>query len=114
LLLDINNVHISAHNLGFDASSYLDAFPAEAIMEIHLAGHAADPGNTQLLIDTHDAPIAEDVWQLYRRVIERIGMRPTLIERDDNIPGFDVLLAERARAQMLLNIGNRRVSEVTI
>lgn len=114
LLLDINNVHISAHNLGFDASSYLDAFPAKAIMEIHLAGHAVDPGNTQLLIDTHDAPIAEDVWLLYRRVIERIGMRPTLIERDDNIPGFDVLLAERARAQMLLNIGNRRVSEVTI
>lgn len=114
LLLDINNVHISAHNLGFDASSYLDAFPAKAIMEIHLAGHAVDPGNTQLLIDTHDAPIAEDVWLLYRRVIERIGMRPTLIERDDNIPGFDVLLAERARAQMLLNIGNRRVSEVAI
>jgi uncharacterized protein (UPF0276 family) len=114
LLLDINNVHISAHNLGFDAAKYLDAFPAKAIVEIHLAGHTVDPGDTKLLIDTHDAPIAEDVWMLYRRVVERIGMRPTLIERDDNIPGFDVLLAERDRAQMLLNIGNRRVSEVTI
>ena len=114
LLLDINNVHISAHNLGFDAAKYLDAFPAKAIVEIHLAGHTVDPGDTQLLIDTHDAPIAEDVWMLYRRVIERIGMRPTLIERDDNIPGFDVLLAERDRAQRLLNIGNRCVSEVMI
>ncbi|MCL6705250.1 DUF692 domain-containing protein [Pseudomonas sp. T1.Ur] len=114
LLVDINNVHISAHNLGFDASKYLDAFPARAIREIHLAGHAVDPGNTRLLIDTHDAAIAEDVWLLYRRLIERIGRRPTLIERDDNIPGFDVLLAERDRAQRLLNIGNRRVSEVTI
>jgi uncharacterized protein (UPF0276 family) len=114
LLLDINNVHISAHNLGFDASKYLDAFPAKAIMEIHLAGHAVDPGDTQLLIDTHDAPIADDVWLLYQRVIDRIGRRPTLIERDDNIPGFDVLLAERDRAQRLLSIGSRRVSEVTI
>lgn len=114
LLLDINNVHISAHNLGFDASKYLDAFPAKAIMEIHLAGHAVDPGDTQLLIDTHDAPIADDVWLLYQRVIDRIGRRPTLIERDDNIPGFDVLLAERDRAQGLLSIGSRRISEVTI
>lgn len=114
LLLDINNVHISAHNLGLDASVYLDAFPAKAIVEIHLAGHAADPGDTKLLIDTHDAAISEDVWLLYRRVIERIGMRPTLIERDDNIPGFDVLLAERDRAQMLLNTVSRRVSEAMI
>lgn len=114
LLLDINNVHISAHNLGFDASKYLDAFPAKAIMEIHLAGHAVDPGDTQLLIDTHDAPIADDVWLLYQRVIDRIGRRPTLIERDDNIPGFDVLLAERDRAQGVLSIGSRRISEVTI
>lgn len=114
LLLDVNNVHISAHNLGFDASMYLDAFPAKAIVEIHLAGHAVDPGDTRLLIDTHDAPIADDVWLLYQRVIERIGMRPTLIERDDNIPGFGVLLAERDRAQALLNIGKRRPSGVTI
>ncbi|MNO59729.1 hypothetical protein D3C76_503240 [compost metagenome] len=114
LLLDVNNVHISAHNLGFDAGTYLDAFPAKAIVEIHLAGHAVDPGDTRLLIDTHDAPIADEVWLLYQRVIERIGMRPTLIERDDNIPGFDVLLAERDRAQTLLNIGKRRPSEVTI
>jgi hypothetical protein len=105
LLLDVNNVHISAHNLGFDAAAYLDAFPAKAIMEIHLAGFSEDPGDSTLLIDTHDAPIAADVWSLYTRLIERIGTRPTLIERDDHIPGFDVLLAERDRAQALLNRG---------
>lgn len=105
LLLDVNNVHISAHNLGFDAATYLDAFPALAIMEIHLAGHAEDPGNSTLLIDTHDAPIAEDVWSLYERLIGRIGMRPTLIERDDHIPAFAALLAERDRAQSRLNFG---------
>jgi hypothetical protein len=105
LLLDINNVHISAHNLGFDAARYLEAFPAQAIMEIHLAGHAPDPGDSILLIDTHDAPVAEDVWSLYQGLIERIGTRPTLIERDDHIPTFDELLAERNRAQALLDIG---------
>lgn len=103
LLLDVNNVHISAHNLGFDAAAYLDAFPAKAIMEIHLAGFSEDPGNSTLLIDSHDAPVASQVWSLYTRLIERVGMRPTLIERDDHIPGFDVLLAERDRAQAVLN-----------
>jgi len=103
LLLDVNNVHISAHNLGFDAAAYLDAFPANAITEIHLAGHSEDPGDSFLLIDSHDAPVAEDVWSLYQRLIERIGIRPTLIERDDQIPTFDVLLAERDKAQTVLN-----------
>jgi uncharacterized protein (UPF0276 family) len=103
LLLDVNNVHISAHNLGFDAAAYLDVFPAAAIMEIHLAGHSPDPGNSSLLIDSHDAPIADEVWRLYQRLIERIGTRPTLIERDDQIPEFDVLLAERNCAQAVLD-----------
>lgn len=102
LLLDVNNVYISAHNLDFDPVTYLDAFPAAAVMEIHLAGHTVDPGASSLLIDSHDAPIVEDVWSLYRRVIERIGPRPTLIERDDHIPEFDVLLAERDTAQAVL------------
>lgn len=114
LLLDVNNVHISAHNLGFDAATYLEAFPAVAIMEIHLAGHANDPGDSSLLIDTHDAPIAQDVWSLYQRLIERIGMRPTLIERDDHIPDFDILLAERDRAQMLLKRGQNSQLGVAI
>jgi len=102
LLLDINNVFLSAHNMGYDANAYVDEFPGSAIMEIHLAGHSADPGGAPLLIDTHDAPIAEDVWALYQRLIQRVGPRPTLIERDDNLPPFAELLLERDRAQALL------------
>jgi uncharacterized protein len=99
LLLDVNNVHVSANNLGYSAVEYLDRFPGEAVMEIHLAGHTADPTHGQaLLIDSHDAPVAPEVWALYARLVERIGARPTLIERDGNVPEFDVLMAERARA----------------
>lgn len=102
LLLDVNNVHVSAHNLGFSAQDYLARFPAQAITEVHLAGHSHDDQGT-LLIDSHDARIAEPVWMLYRQLIQRIGPRPTLIERDGNIPTFDDLLAERAIAQATLD-----------
>lgn len=99
LLLDVNNVHVSANNLGYSAIDYLDRFPAEAVMEIHLAGHTADPTHGQaLLIDSHDAPVAPAVWALYARLVTRIGARPTLIERDGNVPDFDLLMAERERA----------------
>lgn len=103
LLLDVNNVHLSAHNLGTRAEDYLDAFPLHAVAEIHLAGHQADPtlGNA-LLIDSHDAPVAGAVWALYQRVIERTGPVPTLIERDDQLPALDVLRAERAQAHTAL------------
>jgi uncharacterized protein (UPF0276 family) len=103
LLLDVNNVFISAHNQSFNAASYLDAFPADAVMEIHLAGHTADPGDSNLLIDSHDSPVSDAVWSLYQRLIKRIGPRPTLIERDDQIPAFDELMIERNRAQNLLD-----------
>lgn len=103
LLVDVNNAYVSARNLGYDAGAYLDALPGEAIGEIHLAGHTADPElGEALLIDTHAAPIAEPVWALYARLIARIGPRPTLIERDEAIPAFDVLMAERDRADGLL------------
>ncbi|WP_068877876.1 MULTISPECIES: DUF692 domain-containing protein [unclassified Phenylobacterium] len=101
LLVDVNNVFVSAHNLGHSAEAYLDALPAAAIGEIHLAGHAPD-ARADLLIDTHGAPVAEPVWTLYARLIERVGPRPTLIERDDDIPAFAVLMAERERAHRLL------------
>jgi len=103
LLLDVNNLFVSAANLGFNAAAALDTLPAEAIAEVHLAGHGldADP-DSPLLIDTHGAPVAEAVWALYARLIARIGPRPTLIERDDDIPTFDVLMAERARAHDVL------------
>ncbi|EJL38139.1 hypothetical protein PMI01_00262 [Caulobacter sp. AP07] len=102
LLVDVNNVFVSASNLGYAAETYLDALPAEAIGEIHLAGHGTDAGGSALLIDTHGAPVAEPVWALYHRLIQRIGPRPTLIERDDDIPAFDVLMAERDRAHDIL------------
>lgn len=99
LLLDVNNVYVSARNLGFDAGDWLARFPGEAVMEIHLAGHSTDPAlGEALLIDSHDAPVAPEVWALYRQLVERIGPRPTLIERDGNVPAFDALLAERAIA----------------
>jgi uncharacterized protein (UPF0276 family) len=102
LLVDVNNVFVSASNLGYGAEAYLDALPAEAIGEIHLAGHGTDEGGSDLLIDTHGAPVAEPVWALYRRLIDRIGPRPTLIERDDDVPAFEVLMAERDRAAAML------------
>jgi uncharacterized protein (UPF0276 family) len=106
LLLDLNNVFVSAANLGFAAGAYVDAFPAEAVMEIHLAGHSRDPALGEgLLIDSHDAPVDEAVWALHRRLVGRIGPRPTLIERDDDLPAFAVLLAERERAHAALAPG---------
>jgi uncharacterized protein (UPF0276 family) len=99
LLVDVNNLFVSAANLGFNAEAALDALPAHAIGEIHLAGHAPD-GDPQspLLIDTHGAAVSEAVWALYARLIARVGPRPTLIERDDEIPSFATLMAERDRA----------------
>jgi len=102
LLVDVNNVFVSAHNLAMDAVAYLDAIPSDAVMEIHLAGHSVDSHGT-LWIDSHDAAIDEGVWRLYQYLIDRIGPRPTLIERDGKVPGFDALLGERLRAQSLLD-----------
>lgn len=102
LLLDVNNVQVSAHNLGYCPRSYLDRVPAAAIQEIHLAGYSHDPllGGA-LWVDSHDTPVSPAVWQLYQRLIDRIGTRPTLIERDGQVPEFEVLMAERAQAQTL-------------
>ena len=102
LLLDVNNVQVSAHNLGYCPRSYLDRVPAAAIQEIHLAGHSQDPLlGPALWIDSHDSPVSPAVWQLYQRLLDRIGPRPTLIERDDQLPPFEVLMAERAQAQAM-------------
>jgi uncharacterized protein len=99
----VNNVHVSANNLGYRAEVVIDAVPAELITEIHLAGHSSDPSlGARLLIDSHDAPVAAEVWSLYQRLIDRIGVRPTLIERDEHVPSFSELLAEREQAQSVL------------
>ncbi|MGY2732732.1 MNIO family bufferin maturase [Sphingomonas sp. UYP23] len=106
LLVDVNNIYVSAANLRFSADARVDAIPASIVGEIHLAGHRPDPDQESgLLIDSHDAPISDPVWMLYRRLIERIGPRPTLIERDDDIPPFAALMRERDRAHHLLEYG---------
>jgi hypothetical protein len=111
VLLDVNNVFVSARNLGLSAEAYVDAFPGAIVAEIHLAGHTADPAlGAALLVDSHDAPVDPAVWALYERLIARIGPRPTLIERDDNLPEFAALMAERARAETALSVPLRRAA----
>ena len=98
------DLELAARNLGGSAEAYVDAFPGELVMEVHLAGHSADPAlGPVLLVDSHDAPVAPEVWALYEHLIARIGPRPTLIERDGNLPAFAELMAERARAQSVLH-----------
>ena len=96
ILLDVNNIFVSAHNHDFDATVYIDAIPPERVFQIHLAGHSVQG---PLLIDTHDHPVRDEVWQLYSRAIERIGQTATLVEWDDRIPEFDVLESEAMLAR---------------
>ncbi len=104
LLLDVNNVHVSAVNGACDAHTYLDAFPMALVGEIHLAGHEteADEDGAPLLIDTHNNPVAEPVWALFARTLARSGPLPVLIEWDNDVPEWPVLAAEAARADALL------------
>ena len=101
LLIDVNNVAVGAHNLGYDPAAWLEAIPARLVGEIHLAGHTRDAEGT-LLIDSHDEVVSDDVWRLYDDFVARIGPRPTLIERDGNLPPFDEVMRERERAQRTL------------
>jgi uncharacterized protein (UPF0276 family) len=96
LLLDVNNVYVSAFNHDFSATGYIDAIPREAVAYIHLAGHE---NNKTYIIDTHDHPVIEDVWQLYAHTIRRLGPVATMIERDDKIPPLEELTKELARAR---------------
>jgi uncharacterized protein len=104
LLLDVNNVYVSAVNHQRDAVAYIDSLPLAAVGEIHLAGFAedVDAAGARLLIDSHGAPVAEAVWALYEHTIRRLGPTPTLIERDQNIPPFGVLLAEARAAERIM------------
>jgi uncharacterized protein len=105
LLLDINNVFVSATNHGYAALDYLSDFPLEHVGEIHLAGHAeqVDDEGDRLLIDSHDGPVADAVWKLYDTVISRGGPIPTLVEWDSNIPDWPILKAEAWAAQEILD-----------
>ena len=101
LLLDVSNVLVSATNRGFDARAYLDAFPLDQVGEIHLAGFAEgeDDAGHRVLIDAHDSPVREQVWDLYGEVIARRGPTPTLVEWDNDVPQWSVLLGEARRAE---------------
>ena len=98
ILLDINNVYVSARNHGFDALRYLDGIPVERVQQFHLAGH--EHGEA-LLVDTHDAPVPTPVWTLYEAAVRRFGAVSTMIERDDHMPPLSELLAELEHARRL-------------
>ena len=111
LLLDVNNVVVSAVNHRLDPIEYIDRFPVELVGEIHLAGYdeAVDGAGDRLLIDAHGSPVKNDVIALYRHTLRRTGPVATLIEWDNDVPAFEVLLAEAARAdEMLRDEAGRR------
>jgi uncharacterized protein (UPF0276 family) len=108
ILCDVNNIYVSAHNHGWDASEYLAALPPDAIGEIHLAGHATRLiGGATVLIDDHGSRVSEPVWKLFDEAITRFGAKPALIEWDTNIPEFSVLQEEAARAEAALQSAER-------
>jgi len=107
LLFDVNNVYVSARNHGFDPRVYVDAMPAGRVRQIHLAGHE-DHGD--FVIDTHDHPVRDEVWELYRYTIARMGAVPTMIERDDHIPPLDELIAELAQARLVADAALREAA----
>ena len=104
LLLDVNNVFVSATNLGTDPVSYIDAFPLDLVGEVHLGGHDEDEDDhgAPLLIDSHGREVADPVWTLYSYAIAKAGPRPTLIEWDNDVPDWPVLAAEAERAGRVL------------
>lgn len=102
LLLDVNNVYVSSVNHGFDPQTFIDAVPVAAVRQIHLAGHES---HGAYIIDTHDHPVCQAVWDLYAYTIERLGRVPTMIERDDNIPPLDELIAELDMARLVAERG---------
>jgi uncharacterized protein len=102
ILLDVNNVFVSAHNHGFDPHAYLAAMPAERVGQIHLAGHTEEGA---LLIDTHDGTVRPEVWQLYAETIARFGARSTMIEWDMNVPAFAELERELDRVAHWTRVG---------
>jgi uncharacterized protein (UPF0276 family) len=116
LLLDVNNVHVSAVNQQTDPITYLDAFPVEHVGEIHLAGYAPedDGKGAPLLIDTHDRPIDPVVWRLYEHAIDLVGPVPTLIEWDNDVPEWPVLLAEARRADAVLAAHDRQEKRLAV
>jgi len=98
ILLDVNNIYVSSFNHGFDAKEYIDTIPAEHIVQHHLAGHLH---KGSVIIDTHNDHVVDEVWKLYEYTIKTKGFKPTMIEWDDNIPEFSVLLEEINKAKLI-------------
>lgn len=97
LLLDVNNIYVSSVNHRFDPRAFIAGIPADRVRQMHLAGHSQGPQG--MLIDTHDAPVCAEVWELYQTAVGRFGVGATMIERDDAIPPLRELLAELAQAR---------------
>ncbi len=111
VLLDVNNIYVSAMNQGFNAEHYLRAIPVESVREIHLAGFAVNRyPDGDVLIDHHGSPVSEPVWTLYRQALARFGRVPTLIEWDTDIPTLPVLLQQAHQAQRMLEANRARVA----
>ncbi len=103
ILLDINNIYVNAVNHGFDERAYVDAIPRELVQEIHLAGFTRNRfEDGEIIIDSHNRPVADPVWALYRHALERLGPQPTLIEWDSDLPALTVLVEEARKADALL------------
>jgi uncharacterized protein len=105
LLCDVSNVHLSGHNMGYDAYRFIDEFPAEAVAELHLGGFTpeedeATPGGT-VLVDTHAHAVADPVWDLYAHALRRFGPQPTIVEWDNDLPALRVLTEEAAKADRI-------------
>jgi len=98
LLLDVNNVYVNSQNLGLDPVRFIDVIRASSVGQIHLAGHTHHP---DFILDSHEGPIPEQVWSLYRLAVARFGAVPTLVEWDENVPGLDVVRAEAERARRI-------------
>ena len=103
VLLDVNNVYVSAQNHGFNAHDYIDQIPGEKVLEYHMAGHSETViGGRSIRVDDHGSPVCDAVWDLYDYTIGKLGVKPTLIEWDSNIPDLDVLVAEAHKADAIL------------
>ncbi|WP_421999143.1 DUF692 domain-containing protein [Reyranella sp.] len=110
LLVDVNNIVVTAHNLRLDPLAWLDTLPADAVTQYHLAGHAVNDADGQaILIDDHGSRVSDGVWALFARTVERFGPRPTLVEWDTDVPALSVLVGEADRARRALGAGAQHV-----
>jgi uncharacterized protein len=111
ILLDINNIYVNARNHGFDAETFIAAVPQALVGEMHLAGHSVERyGEHEILVDTHDHFVCDEVWSLYRSAVRRFGAVPTLVEWDSNLPAREELIAESRKAQHVLDEARDRAA----